>query len=611
MKKIITVICICFGITGFALVYSGHTGIGEEYTLKYFKTNAAVFAASAKELKTSIIAISDKDSATIFRAREQLGICRQKYKSIEFFIEYFLGNRIAIFNLAPVYEIEEPFMEYQSPVGLQVIEGLLFDNDVQSAKKEMIDNINVVIETADGLNAFLYGKKISDNELLESIRLELIRISTLGITGYDAPLLKSGISEAKSAMLSVRDNIRPFLVAAPGLPADSISFYVQLSIKLLSNGSTFDAFDRMVFLTDAMLPLQKQVGIFARQLNMFPGKNSVLNYGADDIFKPGALNINAFDSTAEDASKALIRLGKKLLAEPMLSGNGNRSCITCHMPEKYFTDGLKKSIAFDDHSLVRRNAPSLLYSAYQFGNFWDARAKTLEDQILDVVVSANEMNADFAIVTKRLEENKNYRRLFKQAFPLHAVDKRFSAQNIATAIAAYERSLPVMTSAFDKYIAGDKTALTPEQLSGFNLFMGKAQCGTCHFAPLFNSLLPPYYAITELESLGVTQTEDFNHPQADADSGRYHVFPIEFYTGVFKTPTVRNVAKTAPYMHNGSLPTLKAVVEFYNKGGGNGLGLHNPYQTLPDRPLNLTGEEEDALIKFMEALTDEPLWLYR
>ena len=180
-------------------------------------------------------------------------------------------------------------------------------------------------------------------------------------------------------------------------------------------------------------------------------------------------------------------------------------------------------------------------------------------------------------------------------------------KKIATAIAAYERSLPVMTSSFDAYMAGNKKALRGNAVQGFNLFMGKAQCGTCHFAPLFNSLLPPTYNRTELESLGMTTSANFKRPLPDTDSGRYGVFPIEFYIGTFKTPTIRNSAKTAPYMHNGAFQTLEQVIEFYNKGGGAGLGLYSRYQTLPEKPLNLTTREKASLIAFLHSLTDEPI----
>jgi len=134
--------------------------------------------------------------------------------------------------------------------------------------------------------------------------------------------------------------------------------------------------------------------------------------------------------------------------------------------------------------------------------------------------------------------------------------------------------------------------------------MGKAQCGTCHFSPLFNGLMPPLYNFTELEVLGTPLTDDLLHPQTDTDSGRYKVFPIAYYNGAFKTPTLRNVSATAPYMHNGGFHTLEAVVEFYNKGGGRGIGLNKEQQTLSGAPLNLTKNEISDIVSFLHALED-------
>ena len=134
--------------------------------------------------------------------------------------------------------------------------------------------------------------------------------------------------------------------------------------------------------------------------------------------------------------------------------------------------------------------------------------------------------------------------------------------------------------------------------------MGKAQCGTCHFVPYFNSLLPPHFAVSEVEVLGTPANANLDHPQQDRDRGRYDLYPIHFYDGAFKTPTVRNAAKTAPYMHNGAFETLTQVIDFYNRGGGTGLGLDHPDQTLSGKPLHLTVSEIDDISLFIDSLTD-------
>ena len=581
---------------------------GVDNTLTYFKSHIPPLIASAKELRNAIAAISIHNPASIQAARDQLGLCRDAFKKIEFFVEYFFGNQVIRFNLPPVFEVEEPTLEYQWPVGFQVIENLLFEKDVQQQKKEMLDNTDVIILSAEGLKGLLYGRKITDDAILESLRLELIRISTLNITGYDAPLLKTGIKESATALLSFRNNIQPYLKENQNL-SDSITFYLDRSIHLLHTGTPFDAFDRMYFMTEAMLPLQKQTALLIKALHKEAHEATVLNYEADHLFDKRFLNIHSFDTIRTVASEQLVALGRKLFFEKKLSGNNKRSCASCHLPEKYFTDGLKQSIAFDEQHVVRRNAPSVLYTAYQYNHFWDGRAPTLVHQVFDVTASASEMNADADQTMKKLITDSKYRKRFAKAFPGMKLYESITIQHIATAISAYEKSLPVMTSAFDRYMNGDKTALSAREIAGFNLFMGKAQCGTCHFAPLFNGLLPPLYDISEVEALGITTNADFDKPVPDTDSGRYHIMPSPFYIGSFKTPTVRNAAKTAPYMHNGALQNLTEVMEFYNKGGGRGMGMDQPGQTLSEKPLDLTKEEIADLVSFIGSLTDEPLWL--
>jgi cytochrome c peroxidase len=134
--------------------------------------------------------------------------------------------------------------------------------------------------------------------------------------------------------------------------------------------------------------------------------------------------------------------------------------------------------------------------------------------------------------------------------------------------------------------------------------MGKAQCATCHFIPLFNGLIPPDYAVTEFEVLGTTVDDDLAHPRLSPDSGRYGAYPLPFFRGAFKTPTVRNAALTAPYMHNGGFRSLEAVVQLYNRGGGVGLGLNVPDQTLSADSLRLSTAEVNDLVLFIHSLTD-------
>ncbi|MDR3714868.1 MAG: cytochrome c peroxidase [Puia sp.] len=667
--------------------------IGVDPAIACFKNGSREFASSALKLEKAIGAISKTDTQSVGQAKMALADCRLCYKKIEFFLEYFFRSASTVYNLPPKAEVEEPYMEYADPTGLQVIESLLFAKDVFEQKEALLQQASLVGNSALDLGSLLYDFKADDRQVLESLRFELIRVMTLGITGFDAPALKGGIRESAVAIRSMGEILRPYLekkgptgmspVSVAGTsaekhgvtrkvysPGDSVGFYLRRSLFLLERsggrdsvrGGDFDSFDRMAFLTEAALPLQQWLGEWIHSIGMDLNTDPVLNPRARNLFSPDAFDLGAFphagegdfspgntllygsasylqtgvgagtrdpdeNSAARRINPLLIELGRRLFFEKALSGNHTRNCAGCHQPEKYFTDGMARSIAYDGHSMVKRNAPTLLYAAYQYNQFLDGRVRTLEDQVKDVLHNPIEMNANYDTVCRRLQRRPDYAGLFARAFPdsvavtardgsparQRSPDRdstgrtsagRASIDRIAVAIATFVRTLAPRNSGFDRYLAGDKKAMTAAQIRGFNLFMGKGQCGTCHFAPLFNGLTPPLYGRSEFEVLGVPATDDFSHVTADRDSGRYTVFPISFYQGAFRIPGLRNVAVTAPYMHQGSFRTLEKVVEFYNRGGGAGLGMDVPLQTLSSTPLGLTDREKKEIVDFLHALTD-------
>ncbi len=541
--------------------------------MDYFRSESQSFAASCQALKK---AASSKDFQRV-TLRQALLQCRYHYKHIESFLEYFFRSSSTIYNRAPKFEAEEGGMEYQSPIGMQVIESMLYEPRVD--KKALLEQVDAVESAAADLPALLYGLHADDRQLLESLRVELIRIMALDITGYEAPLLKSGVRESYAAMQAFAYQLQPYLTRGEER-SDSTRFFLDRTMARLS-GDDFDGFDRMSFLRDAVLPLQRQLGLLIRERKLELNTSKTLNYSADNLFSADALSPEKFPGGSggsvdhpKDAA-ALIRLGKQLFSDKRLSGNGQKSCASCHDPKKAFTDQLPLSIGFDGHTVLDRNAPTLLYSAYQFNQFWDGRAKSLEDQIHTVLLDKREMHAD----TVRAE--------------------------VITAIAAYVRSLHPMNSPFDRYIRGEGGKLSAAAIKGANLFLGKAQCGTCHFMPLFNGLIPPDYALTEFEVLGTTATQQLTRgARLSKDQGRYKQYPLPFFKGAFKTPTVRNAALTAPYMHNGAFRNLETVMDFYNKGGGAGIGLSVPDQTLSSMPLHLSVDEIKDIILFIHTLTD-------
>jgi len=236
----------------------------------------------------------------------------------------------------------------------------------------------------------------------------------------------------------------------------------------------------------------------------------------------------------------------------------------------------------------------------QKGFFYDKRTGSLEGQIVDVVNNPNEFHLSLNDLEKRVIEKTEYKNAFKKVY-----NKEITNDLIRNAIASYIMSLSPFNSKLDRNMQGKENSLTQSEKNGFNLFMGKAKCATCHFAPLFNGLVPTVFKESELELIGVPETKDTLQAIVSNDLGRFNVYQTPQKKHFFKTPTLRNIEKTAPYMHNGVYTTLEEIVDFYNKGGAAGLGIELEFQTLPPDKLNLTNQEKKDLVAFMKTLTDK------
>jgi cytochrome c peroxidase len=273
-----------------------------------------------------------------------------------------------------------------------------------------------------------------------------------------------------------------------------------------------------------------------------------------------------------------IALGKQLFFDPRLSGDNKMSCASCHVPERAFADGRPTAQGHDDKPLAR-NTPSLLNVAFQSTFFWDGRAKTLEEQALIPVQSPEEMGQDLDELETELAAIPGYAEQFRSVF-----GTMVTKETVGQALAAFERTLMSEPSPFDRYLKGEEDALSYDAQRGLELFRGEAGCVRCHHGPLL--------ADGEFHRLGV----------ASADRGRAAVTDKPDDQGKFRTPSLRNVAETAPYMHNGSQRSLHQVVEFYLRGAPtSAAGL--PLDVEP--VLGLSYSDVDALVAFLESLTGE------
>ncbi|MEM7051172.1 MAG: cytochrome c peroxidase [Acidobacteriota bacterium] len=284
-----------------------------------------------------------------------------------------------------------------------------------------------------------------------------------------------------------------------------------------------------------------------------------------------------------------ITLGKQLFFDPALSADGSLSCASCHLPDKAFCDGEPLPLGVGG-VLGVRNAPSLLNVAYQPELLWIGEEPSLEAQVEYPVIHPKEMRRDDpAEAVEDVAANPAYAVLFDQAFG----DSEVTFERISQAIATYERTLIAGDSPFDRYyFANDRGALSAEALAGWDLFQNKAGCVSCHSF----DRQQPFFTDFEYHNTGI----GFDYEKIDL--GRFYVTLMPEDRGRFKTPSLRNVEITGPYMHDGRFDTLEAVVDFYVEGG-----IENRFQDERIEPLDLSEDEQAALVAFLESLTSSDL----
>jgi cytochrome c peroxidase len=292
-------------------------------------------------------------------------------------------------------------------------------------------------------------------------------------------------------------------------------------------------------------------------------------------------------------NEAKVKLGKILFFDPRLSVSGQIACASCHEPQLGWGDG-KRVANGHDRQLGKRNAMTIFNTAYYKELFWDGRASSLEDQARFPVQDHLEMNQDVGQMAARIGKIKGYEPLFEAAF----AEKGITLDKILKAIACFERTVVSPKSRFDLFVSGKSNLLSDQEVLGLHLFRTKARCINCHNTPLFSD--------NKLHNDGQTLFGSSNE-----DLGRYNITHDTNDVGKFRTPSLREVAHTGPWMHNGNFPTLKDVVFFYDRG--NPSPIQKKYKgdrdsLLPKtdpllQKLNLNDQEVDALLAFMEAIT--------
>ena len=284
----------------------------------------------------------------------------------------------------------------------------------------------------------------------------------------------------------------------------------------------------------------------------------------------------------KDSMKHIIELGKTLFFDTRLSGSGKISCATCHQPELNWTDGKEKSIGHEG-ALNKRNSPTIQNTWFYNKLFWDGRSNSLADQAFAPINSESEMHNEMHVVMRTLSKIKGYRNLFKQAFG----NDEISPQRLTISIAIFEKTIVSRKSRFDDFLEGNKKALNNEEIRGLHLFRTKARCMNCHNGALFSD--------NQFHNNGF-----FYNSTPGFDEGLYKVTHKEMDMGKFKTPSLRDVAKTGPFMHDGSKISLAAILEIYNKGG---VAKNDKLV----KKIGLNRFEKKDLLAFLNAISSPPL----
>jgi cytochrome c peroxidase len=484
-----------------------------------------------------------------------------------------------------------------------VIETILFPHYDTTRREELLLQLQGLRNVCRQYRLYFDNIELLPGQVFDAAKLEVFRELTLGISGFDAPLTLHSMEEADAALLGVSAAMAVY----PG--SGSLSLDFAAAHAYLTTHKDFNSFDRATFIVRYGNRLSKEITLLCSHLSVpIIRYNRLLRQDAATLFEPKAFDANAYlPEGGLPATPALVALGRRLFSDPVLSGPGSRSCASCHRPELAFTDGLARNTVLGGHVLLPRNTPTLLNAALQPAQFYDLRATSLEDQIRDVLHNPTEMQGSLANIAAHIGRDTGYQTMWSAAFPADDAMSRIGftpadTGRIVDALAAYVRSLVRLDSRFDRFMRGDSAALSAEEIRGFNLFMGKARCGTCHYMPLFNGNFPPSYNRTEAEVIGVPGAPGSG--VVDADVGQYDVLPAPFLRHAFKTPTVRNAALTAPYMHNGCFATLEQVADFYDHGGGTGEREKLDNQTLPQDSLHLAAGEKKALIAFIRSLNN-------
>ena len=557
-----------------------------------------------KEINTAITLLDSlqhiPDSAT--KAKKIFKEVRVAFKKAEPYASYLnpeVGHRVN----GPALPIhKEDNGKILHPIGLQKIEESIYEGVTNPRHYQ--NELKTTLGLLNSLKKSIEKRELTAQRYFIATHQQLFRILSFSISGFDTPVSQLGIQESAISLQNLYDS---YTVSIQKIIQDKnndldrrFSKQIKSAITYTATHTDFENFDRHTFIREYLNPIIRSWVNIRKTSQLWEGTHTQpFNFDAPTFFENNSYNISFFTSGInKNTTETQITLGKKLFFDKNLSSTKEMACATCHIPSKGYTDGLIVNKNNTGGNL-KRNTPTLINTIFQQNFFWDGRSQTLIDQVSSVFTNSEEFDSNVHTFSKDILQDATYIALFEEAYG--GLSNRNT--DVVKAISSYVSTLNGFNSKFDRNMRGEENTFTQSEKDGMNLFMGKALCATCHFIPLTNGTVPPFFKETEREVIGVPNTA--RNTALDDDLGYYWKFNEPLHKGMFKTPTVRNATLTAPYMHNGVYNTLEEVIDFYNKGGGGGLGFELEHQTLPFDQLQLTDQEQHSLIDFIKTLTDD------
>jgi cytochrome c peroxidase len=573
------------------------------------------FQTEQQFLINSIENKNDHFQFDIVVLKKQIQKSRLKLKTIDFWLRYL--DPIAYKKIngpLPVEWETEVFEKFEKPykrsgAGLTLAELYL---EEPNPEKDVL--LNLLHQSDEAIKIFqadsTTGPLNKPDHFFFANRLFLLNLSAIYTTGFECPDTENIIGELQIMLAGVKDIYQVFNMSFPAttIPENYFQLYEQMEAFVASQDKDYSKFDHFHFIKDYVNPLytinQRLVNtyrVFSRSYNDYSlndNNNSIFDKNLYNGQNSKGIFIAVNDPEKLDEIKAV---GKMLFFDPILSGNGKRSCASCHKPAEYFTDTtVATGLAFNEEGRLPRNTPTLLNVVYNHLLMQDGKHISLQDQAKDVIENKTEMGCDPHKILDNVMSCETYKKAFRKFKKLTPHYDDVNIDHVVSAITLYYSGFSDFNAPFDNAM-NRKENISDEAIRGFNLFMSKAECATCHFVPQFNGVKPPYIG-SEFEVIGVPA--DSGYKKLSSDSGRYKMNPAVETMNAFRTGSIRNSTYTKPYMHNGVFRNIDEVINFYDAGGGAGKGLKLDNQTLSSDSLRLTKEEKNALKAFIKSLDE-------